>query len=262
MSGPVSTAARRGHAQAAAGFLVDADRAAWHDRSLWFMRQKRDRGTALPEWESLRLAGSALKAHAMSRLADLLEEFERRATANGVVVHWARDAAEHNAIVLDILHSAGVSRVSKSKSMLTEECALNPFLEARGIEVVDTDLGERIVQLRGEMQGGFSTLRTEMRELGGELRTEMRELGGELRTEMHELEGGLRTEMHELEGGLRTEMRGLEDRLRTEMRTLNDETCTQMRVLHEEVISRMALQQEGMVNASPARGSRRPRKTR
>ena len=150
MSRPVGTTAHRGHSKAAALFLVDAERAAWHDRSLWFMRQKRDLGTALPEWESLRLAGSALKAHALSRLADLLEEFERRATASGVVVHWARDAAEHNAIVLGILHSSGVTRVSKSKSMLTEECGLNPFLEARGIEVVDTDLGERIVQLAKE----------------------------------------------------------------------------------------------------------------
>jgi L-lactate dehydrogenase complex protein LldF len=149
MSAPVG-AARRGHSEAAAGFLVDAERAAWHDQSLWFMRQKRDKGTALPEWEQLRFAGSALKTHAMSRLADLLEEFERKATANGVVVHWARDAAEHNAIVLGILHAAGVTRVSKSKSMLTEECGLNPFLEARGIEVVDTDLGERIVQLAKE----------------------------------------------------------------------------------------------------------------
>lgn len=139
-----------GHAGAAARFLVDAERAAWHDQSLWFMRQKRDRGSAIPEWESLRVAGSALKAHAMSRLGDLLKEFERRATARGVVVHWARDAREHNEIVLDILRAAGVTLVSKSKSMLTEECGLNPFLEAQGIEVVDTDLGERIVQLAKE----------------------------------------------------------------------------------------------------------------
>ncbi len=139
-----------GHPAAAAGFLIDAERAAWHDQSLWFMRQKRDAGSAIPEWESLRLAGQALKTHAMSRLADLLEEFERRATANGVQVHWARDAQAHNEIVLGILRSAGVTRVSKSKSMLTEECGLNPFLEAQGIEVVDTDLGERIVQLAKE----------------------------------------------------------------------------------------------------------------
>ncbi|MBW7932093.1 MAG: lactate utilization protein [Gemmatimonadaceae bacterium] len=146
----MSTASSRTHAKGAAGFLEDSARAAWHDQSLWLVRQKRDKATALPEWETLREAGSALKAHAMSRLADLLEEFERNASANGVVVHWARDAAEHNAIVLGILHAAGVTRVSKSKSMLTEECGLNPFLEARGIEVVDTDLGERIVQLAKE----------------------------------------------------------------------------------------------------------------
>ncbi len=132
------------------GLLRDAPRSAWHDESLWFVRQKRDRATDLPEWEALRDAGAALKAHAMSRLGDLLEEFERNATAHGVTVHWARDAAEHNAIVLGILRSSGARRVAKSKSMLTEECGLNPHLEANGIEVVDTDLGERIVQLAGE----------------------------------------------------------------------------------------------------------------
>jgi L-lactate dehydrogenase complex protein LldF len=138
------------HPAAAATFLRDPERSAWHDEALWFVRQKRDSATALPEWETLRDAGAALKAHAMSRLAELLETFESRATAAGVTVHWARDAAEHNAIVLDILRSAGATRVAKSKSMLTEECGLNPVLEANGIEVVDTDLGERIVQLAHE----------------------------------------------------------------------------------------------------------------
>ncbi|MBL0170429.1 MAG: lactate utilization protein [Gemmatimonadaceae bacterium] len=136
-----------GHPEAAAAFLRDDERAAWHDDALWFVRQRRDRATDLPEWEALREAGSALKAHAMSRLAELLVEFERRATASGVCVHWARDAAEHNAVVRGILRDAKVKRVAKSKSMLTEECGLNSFLEADGIEVVDTDLGERIVQL-------------------------------------------------------------------------------------------------------------------
>ena len=150
MSGAPGISTGRSHATVAAEFQHDAARARWHDESLWFMRQKRDRATDLPAWESLRTAGAALKAHAMSRLAELLEEFEARATANGVQVHWARDGAEHNAIVLGILRTAGVTRVSKSKSMLTEECGLNPFLEAQGIEVVDTDLGERIVQLAKE----------------------------------------------------------------------------------------------------------------
>ena len=139
--------ATTGHAAGAAAFLADGERATWHDQGLWAMRQRRDTATALPEWEALRDAAAALKTHAMSRLADLLEEFERNATANGVRVHWARDAREHNDIVLGILRDAGVTRVSKSKSMLTEECGLNPHLAAHGIEVVDTDLGERIVQL-------------------------------------------------------------------------------------------------------------------
>jgi L-lactate dehydrogenase complex protein LldF len=65
-------------------------------------------------------------------------------------VHWARDAAEHNAIVHGIIAARGATRIAKSKSMLTEECHLNPYLETRGIEIVDTDLGERIVQLAGE----------------------------------------------------------------------------------------------------------------
>ena len=140
-----------GHAENAAPFVADEDRAHWHDQSLWFVRAKRDRqASSIPEWEALREAASAIKTHTLSRLADYLEEFERKATSNGIQVHWARDAAEHNAIVHQILASHGVTRLVKSKSMLTEECHLNPYLEARGIEVTDTDLGERIVQLRKE----------------------------------------------------------------------------------------------------------------
>ena len=86
----------------------------------------------------------------MSRLADYLEEFERNANKLGAVVHWARTPAEHNQIVLDILQRHQARKVVKSKSMLTEECHLNPFLERNEIEVVDTDLGEWIVQLRNE----------------------------------------------------------------------------------------------------------------
>jgi L-lactate dehydrogenase complex protein LldF len=140
-----------GHTEKSAAFVADEDRAHWHDQSLWFVRSKRDRqASGIPEWEALREAASAIKTHTLSRLADYLEEFERNATANGIQVHWARDAAEHNAIVHQILASHGVTHLVKSKSMLTEECHLNPYLEARGIEVTDTDLGERIVQLRKE----------------------------------------------------------------------------------------------------------------
>jgi L-lactate dehydrogenase complex protein LldF len=86
----------------------------------------------------------------LSKLADYLEQFEREATRRGAVVHWARNAAEHNETVLRLLQQRGVRKLVKSKSMLTEECHLNPYLERHGIEVVDTDLGERIVQLANE----------------------------------------------------------------------------------------------------------------
>ena len=140
-----------GHAELAGAFARNEDRAHWHDKALWFMRLKRDRmASSVPEWEALRERASRLKAHVRANLAGYLEQFEREATARGAVVHWARDAREHNAIVHGILAGRGVTRLVKSKSMLTEECGLNPYLEARGIEVTDTDLGERIVQLAEE----------------------------------------------------------------------------------------------------------------
>lgn len=140
---PHSTAARR--------FTSNDARAHWHDQALWFVRSKRDRmAQSLPEWESLRERASAIKKNTISRLPDYLEQFEREATARGAVVHWAANGDEHNRIILDILKQRGVRKVAKSKSMLTEECHLNPFLERHGFEVVDTDLGEWIVQLREE----------------------------------------------------------------------------------------------------------------
>jgi L-lactate dehydrogenase complex protein LldF len=139
------------HPSNAREFTRDDARAHWHDQALWFVRVKRDRmAQSLPEWETVRERASAIKAHTISHLADYLEQFEREATKRGAVVHWAANAAEHNEIVHSILARHGVKRVAKSKSMLTEECHLNPFLERQGIEVVDTDLGEWIVQLRGE----------------------------------------------------------------------------------------------------------------
>lgn len=139
------------HAALADAFTGDDERTHWHDASLWFVRTKRDRqAKQIPEWEALRQRAAAIKRHTISQLPEYLEQFERQATAAGAVIHWARDATEHNQIVLRILQSHSVERVVKSKSMLTEECHLNPFLERHGIEVIDTDLGERIVQLRGE----------------------------------------------------------------------------------------------------------------
>lgn len=139
------------HPANAARFNQDVARTDWHDASLWFVREKRDRAAhGVPEWEALRETASQIKEHTLSRLDEYLIEFEDQAKKNGIHVHWARDADEHNRIVHGILEAHGAERIVKSKSMLTEECHLNAYLEQQGIEVVDTDLGERIVQLAAQ----------------------------------------------------------------------------------------------------------------
>ena len=139
------------HAKAAELFIADEERTNWHDQTLWLVRQKRDKAAhTIPDWEMLREKASSIKDHTLSNLDNYLIEFEEKAIANGIQVHWAADGHEHNQIVLGIIRRNKVSHMVKSKSMLTEECHLNDFLQRQGIEVVDTDLGERIVQLREE----------------------------------------------------------------------------------------------------------------
>lgn len=139
------------HATKAAAFIKDEARTDWHDESLWFVRSKRDKAAhGIPEWEQLRELASQIKDHTLSHLDEYLEAFEAKAKENGVTVHWAADAAEHNRIVHSILQEHNARRIVKSKSMLTEECGLNEFLEEQDMEVIDTDLGERIIQLKEE----------------------------------------------------------------------------------------------------------------
>lgn len=139
------------HADLAQRFIADEPRTDWHDQTLWFVREKRDKAAhGLPEWEQLREWGSQIKNNTLSNLSEYLKEFEEKATANGIKVHWASDAKEHNAIIHNIIRKHGIEKIVKSKSMLTEECHLNEYLQHNGIEVVDTDLGERIVQFRKE----------------------------------------------------------------------------------------------------------------
>lgn len=139
------------HPVEAARFVANSERAHWHDQALWFVRAKRDKAAGvIPEWEALREQASRIKQFTLSHLDRMLEQFEQQAMLRGAVVHWARDAAEHNEIVLSILQQHNVRKLVKSKSMLTEECHLNPYLERHGIAVTDTDLGEWIVQLRKE----------------------------------------------------------------------------------------------------------------
>ena len=101
----------------------------------------------MPDWQELREAGKRIREHTMLHLADYLEEFERRCTAAGGTVHWARDAAEARAIVVGLAREAGAREVIKIKSMTTEEIELNPALEAAGIHPYETDLAELIIQL-------------------------------------------------------------------------------------------------------------------
>jgi L-lactate dehydrogenase complex protein LldF len=135
----------------AAKFLEDKTHEHHFDRLMWSLREARDRAASqVPEWEQLRDLASAIKEHTLSNLAKYLEEFETNAKHNGVQVHWAQDAHEHNQIVAEILSRHGAKNLIKSKSMLTEECGTRPFLESRGIKVTETDLGERIQQLDHE----------------------------------------------------------------------------------------------------------------
>ncbi len=139
------------HAKAAAKYVANDERMHWHDKALWFVRDKRDTASKnIPEWEKLREYANLIKTHTMHNLDKYLLEFEENAIKKGIKVHWAKDAQEHNEIVYKLLKEKNVKKLVKSKSMLTEECHLNPYLEARNIEVIDTDLGERIVQLRKE----------------------------------------------------------------------------------------------------------------
>ncbi|GAB2748339.1 LutB/LldF family L-lactate oxidation iron-sulfur protein [Terrabacter koreensis] len=101
----------------------------------------------VPDWEALREAGSAIKADTMARLPELLEQLEANVTARGGTVHWARDAAEANRIVLDLVRATGENEVVKVKSMATQEIGLNEALEGAGITAHETDLAELIVQL-------------------------------------------------------------------------------------------------------------------
>ncbi|MBQ1585584.1 MAG: lactate utilization protein, partial [Muribaculaceae bacterium] len=139
------------HSKKAKAFLQNQDYARWHDNTFWAVRQKRDNmAQGLDEWEQLREKASQIKRHTITHLDEYLDQFATNAEKNGCIVHWAKDAREFNEIVYQILQEHGVRKMVKSKSMLTEECEMNPYLEARGIEVVETDLGERIIQLKGQ----------------------------------------------------------------------------------------------------------------
>lgn len=112
------------------------------------IRNKRARVTAeVPDWQDLRNTGESVKNYVLANLPELLEQFERNFTAAGGHVHWARNASEANQIALDLIREQGVDEIIKIKSMATAETGLNEFLEENGINAIETDLAEEIVQL-------------------------------------------------------------------------------------------------------------------
>ena len=104
----------------------------------------------MPHYAALRQQGRGAKLRALQQLPAMLEQFEARLSANGGHTHWARDAAEANQLILEICRANHLKRGVKSKSMATEEIELVPFLEGHGIEIIETDLGEFIVQISGD----------------------------------------------------------------------------------------------------------------
>ena len=112
------------------------------------IRNKRARVTSeLPDWQELRNTGEMVKNYVLYNLPQMLEQFERNFTARGGHVHWARDAHEANQIALELIREQGVDEIIKIKSMATAETGLNEFLEENGINAIETDLAEEIVQL-------------------------------------------------------------------------------------------------------------------
>jgi|tagenome__1003787_1003787.scaffolds.fasta_scaffold20981567_3 L-lactate dehydrogenase complex protein LldF len=115
------------------------------------IRAKRARVVAeVPDWEALRDAGRAIKEEVLARLDEYLAQFESAVEAAGGVVHWARDAAEANAVVAEVARSHGADEVVKMKSLTTDEIELNAALEKAGIHALETDFAELILQLDGD----------------------------------------------------------------------------------------------------------------
>ncbi len=115
-----------------------------------FIERRKAAAADIPEFEALRDQARDLKNHTLANLDHYLEIYEKNATEAGAIVHWARDAAEAREIILKICQDEDAKLVTKGKSMIAEEIALNEALEGAGIRALETDLGEYIVQLRQE----------------------------------------------------------------------------------------------------------------
>ncbi|MCG6870772.1 MAG: iron-sulfur cluster-binding protein [Gammaproteobacteria bacterium] len=115
-----------------------------------FVVKRREALEGLPDFPAMREAASALKKHILDHLDIYLEQYEAAVRRQGGEVHWAEDAEQARRIVADLCQRQGLRRVLKGKTMVGEEVGLNEELEAAGLEVVETDLGEYIIQLAKE----------------------------------------------------------------------------------------------------------------
>ena len=115
-----------------------------------FIDKRAAAAARLPEFEALRDAARDIKNHTLAHLDLYLEAYEKNVTAAGGHVHFARTAEEACALVIDICNAQGARTVTKGKSMVSEEIGLNAAIEAAGMKAIETDLGEYIIQLRGE----------------------------------------------------------------------------------------------------------------
>ena len=115
------------------------------------LRPNRARAVSnLPEFDRLRDHGIAIKMHTLDHLDQYLLQFEENVIANGGHVHWCADEDSARQTILELCRRHKVRHVTKGKSMVTEELGLNDFLDSHGILPLETDLGEYIIQLRGE----------------------------------------------------------------------------------------------------------------
>jgi L-lactate dehydrogenase complex protein LldF len=131
--------------------LLDASlqRALGHAKS-GFVARRRAALEVLPEFESLRERAIAIKQHTLAHLDDYLLRFEEQVRQHGGQVHWAETPEQATTIINELCREAGANKITKGKTMVGEEVGLNEALEAAGLNVVETDLGEYIIQLAKE----------------------------------------------------------------------------------------------------------------
>ena len=136
--------------RARAALVDDKLQEAMNRAKTGFVDKRHDAVSEIPEFDQIRDSARDIKDHVLGNLDLYLELYEEKVLKNGGHVHWARTGEEAGARVVEICQRVGAKRVTKGKSMVSEEMNLNSALEKAGIEAVETDLGEYIVQLASE----------------------------------------------------------------------------------------------------------------